>query len=388
MSWREKLQPASFRGVSFNVATSDLGAGRRTARHGYPQRDLPYLEDMGRKAREYMVEGHIVGIDYMVGRDALLDACEQAGPGELVHPYHGRKLVVCTDIRVQESSANGGMATISMSFVEAGEASCPSSSVKTQQATNLAAESVITAAKTSVTDTVSVDGLPSFVTDAVSDLTAKAKTSIGDTLPSLSALSEFQTKLSDLQDLAGGSSLNVSSIADKIADAVGLGDTFSELVSLAEFGSGLASVPTTTASRQQQFDNQTAMVDYVRKVAAAAAANATAATVYNSYDDAIADRTVMADLLDDLSETAGDDMYRELQSLRAAVVQDLTGRAADLSRVIEYTPPATGPSLAISWRLYGEIDSSADIVSRNVVRHPGFVPGGDPLQVMSEVVNV
>lgn len=388
MPWREKLQPASFRDVSFNVATSDLGAGRRTSRHDCPQRDLPYLEDLGRKAREYMVEGYIVGAEYMSGRDALLDACELAGPGELVHPYHGRRLVVCTEIRVQESSANGGMATVAMSFVEAGELAYPSSSVKTQQATNLAAESTITAAKTSVIDAVKTDGLPSFVSDAVADLTGNAKTAIGDNLPSLAGLSGFQTKLTDLQGLASGSSLDISSIAGKVSDAVGLGGTFAELVGLADFGATLASISTTTASRQQQAVNQAAMGGYVRQVAVAAAANAAAATDYSSYDDAIADRTALADLLDDLAETAGDDMYRELQALRSAVVQDLTGRAADLSRVIEFTPAATGPSLATSWRLYGEIDSAADIVDRNGVHHPGFVPGGEALQVMSEAANV
>ena len=60
MAWSDQLRPASFRGVPFVVLAGTVSAGRRLARHEYPQRDIPYMEDMGRRAREYKVEGSII----------------------------------------------------------------------------------------------------------------------------------------------------------------------------------------------------------------------------------------------------------------------------------------------------------------------------------------
>ena len=41
------------------------------------------------------------------------------------------------------------------------------------------------------------------------------------------------------------------------------------------------------------------------------------------------------------------------------------------------------PSLALSYALYGNIDHSDEIVARNKVQHPGFVPGGIQLEVLA-----
>jgi prophage DNA circulation protein len=47
----------------------------------------------------------------------------------------------------------------------------------------------------------------------------------------------------------------------------------------------------------------------------------------------------------------------------------------------------TQPALVLAQRLYGDPASvearAAEIVARNKVRHPGFVPGGVALQVLS-----
>ena len=48
----EDLRPASFRGVSFQVDVASLSAGRRVQVHEYPQRDQPWVEDLGRATRQ------------------------------------------------------------------------------------------------------------------------------------------------------------------------------------------------------------------------------------------------------------------------------------------------------------------------------------------------
>ncbi|HCS4673821.1 TPA: DNA circularization N-terminal domain-containing protein, partial [Escherichia coli] len=48
MTWKDRLQDASFRGVPFKVEEESAGAGRRVETHEYPNRDKPYTEDLGK----------------------------------------------------------------------------------------------------------------------------------------------------------------------------------------------------------------------------------------------------------------------------------------------------------------------------------------------------
>ena len=59
-SWFKQLNPASFRGVRFGVLGADGRFGRRLAEHDYPNRDKPYMEDMGRSARRINMVGFLV----------------------------------------------------------------------------------------------------------------------------------------------------------------------------------------------------------------------------------------------------------------------------------------------------------------------------------------
>lgn len=45
MTWKDRLQDASFRGVPFKVEEESAGTGRRVETHEYPNRDKPYTED-------------------------------------------------------------------------------------------------------------------------------------------------------------------------------------------------------------------------------------------------------------------------------------------------------------------------------------------------------
>ncbi|RDT60935.1 DNA circularization protein, partial [Klebsiella pneumoniae] len=83
-------------------------------------RDVPFTQDMGRKARRYSVSAYLVGNDYMSQRDRLLTALEQGGSATLIHPFYGAVTVnVDGEIKVQHNRDNGGMCTISLQFVEA-----------------------------------------------------------------------------------------------------------------------------------------------------------------------------------------------------------------------------------------------------------------------------
>lgn len=141
MSFLDELQPASFRGVPFGVLGGESRFGRRVATHEYPNRDKPYMEDLGRSTRRiglvgFLVENSIVygGGSVVAQREAMVAAAEQAGPGILVHPTLGELRVVVPDggLGVSERWDTGRYFELSFSFIEAGDRLFPAVSASNQ----------------------------------------------------------------------------------------------------------------------------------------------------------------------------------------------------------------------------------------------------------------
>jgi prophage DNA circulation protein len=118
--WRDKYQQASFRGAIFHTETDARNSGRRVALHQYPKKDIPYAEDMGRRAVRHPITGYLIGPNYIGPRDELVNACETEGPGQLIHPLLKPMQVICENYTVTESRERGGYCVFEMMFVEAG----------------------------------------------------------------------------------------------------------------------------------------------------------------------------------------------------------------------------------------------------------------------------
>jgi prophage DNA circulation protein len=66
--------------------------------------------------------------------------------------------------------------------------------------------------------------------------------------------------------------------------------------------------------------------------------------------------------------------YGSLRDLRAAVVQDLLSRGAQLSAQVLIQTNAPQPSLQIAYRLYRDASRSDDLIARAAPIHPAFMP--------------
>jgi prophage DNA circulation protein len=159
--WQEQLLPASFRGVPFVVLDTNLRGGRRVVEHSYPFRDVPWAEDLGRSARRISFDGFVVGDDAGAQRDALATACEQKGPGPLVHPTKGFIQVACQEFETEERWDKGRVIKFRFVFVEAGELLFPGTNTDTQANSTASALGVDTAANQDVaSSSAAVDGSP------------------------------------------------------------------------------------------------------------------------------------------------------------------------------------------------------------------------------------
>lgn len=395
MTWRSEYRQASFRGVHFKVKTAESSYGRRQVLHEFPQIDTPYTEDMGRSADEFSVEGYVIGQNYHLALQALIDACrDEAGPGTLIHPYRGEKLVVCRGLKVRESSEEGGMATVVMTFIEAGKVELFDPFPDAEYSVKKSSAKVREEAKRAFLEKFLTDGLPGFVLDSAAGMVGD----LADTLTApanlitsnLAAASEFTNNVRKLSAEANDLAALPDELATQIDNTLdSMRRAFSgaggALRNLFDTYSGADAEETGTPIRRQEQANANAVNGLLRSLAIAQAATAEAATDHPSYQDASAARDGLATRLDDEAEATTDDgTYEALVSLRTAVVQAIPPRGQTLPNIVTYTPRVTMPALVIAHQLYGDASRADEIVARNKPAHPGFMPGGRALEVLSD----
>ena len=389
---QEQLRPASFRGVAFHVDEAGLEAGRRTQVHDYPQRDKPFVEDLGRATRVITLTAFVVGDDYISQAEKLLGALETKGSGTLVHPWHGTLQATAGIGRVRYRKDGLGYAAFELTFTEAGELAFPSALPSTQAASRIAADDLVGAAEAEFAGAFSVLGVPDFVADgAVADVRSVVNL-LTVQVPGLEALGYAEKLAGVAQDIVGAiaSPPTLARLLSSALSLAGLSGTTARWASVVQSltrlvdGSGLAhpAAPAViTSNRVKAWTNTAAINALARRTLLAQAVGATSLLQATVYDDVLVVRNAVTAALDAESLTAGDGVYSALQVARTATWSDLTARAQGAARLRTYTPPAPLPALAIAYELYGDASRDDEIAQRNQIRHPGFVPVV-PLQVL------
>lgn len=472
MTWQDQLQQGKFRDATFFTASSEGSIGRRTNIHKYPLRDKIFVEDLGRREREFSLDCYVIGQDYMSARDRLIKAVEKPGPGPLVHHWLGAMTVSVVACRITESTDRGGFATFSITFVEAGENTYPAGSSDTRIAVDTAADLAIEIEGAEFEDQFSIHGVASFVSDAaiaianggVDSLIGYARgwiqvpdaftkflstaTGIKGTISTLlnnplSFVSSWTGLVSQFQDVfipddepvissseliavSGGRIIGSAPLPADVADAQTspiryvsapeasrislrnhqvLANTYQNIAKIPDT---YKSITQSTSSRVRQVKNQDALSGMFRRTALIEETRALRLREFPSQTEAFQLRDDLAARMDAQAETAIDDaVYQALGKLRSVMVKDVTERSSELPRIIRYVPNAnrlsavssgsstsrtvqyttraTLPALVVAHQLYGDATRSDELIYRNpVIRHPGFVPGGQPLEALSD----
>lgn len=129
-------------------------------------------------------------------------------------------------------------------------------------------------------------------------------------------------------------------------------------------------------AKQEQF--YAGVSSLCRRMALTALARACSYYQPTSYDDAARLRTIVTTLIEKEIIIAGDSgedaSYQALSRLRTAVVQDLTSRGATLAPLAEYNFAKALPALALSYRLYQDVNRADQLIAFANPPHPAFMP--------------
>lgn len=430
-SFWQQLKPASFRGVPFKCLAAGARFGRRNAVHEYVNRDTPWVEDLGRQARRFQVQGFVVGDDVIAQRDQLIAACERTGDGELVHPTYGRRVVALLDFAAEERSDHGRVFEFTFTFIEQGQRLYPSSSTNGQGAIASSAAAASTSSIASwiqrgqavlaklqsgvqvvqaaaATASEWANNVVSVSRDATSivKLAIDLPGQFGRLLGLASGVDPGEIVAAipglTLQQLSGQATANrvaaqrlaaaltasttnlnanglqragnqAAAIAAQIrGESSTPGDALRNLAVLATY------VPIDSSLTGDALTMQTAIADMLRRAALVEMCNAAAAYQPASADDAAFARDELIAVLDPAITTAGDqfedDFLAQLQSLRTLAVIDLDTRGAKLPTLVTVTTGASLPSGVLAQMLYRDATRSDELVRRAVPIHPAFMP--------------
>lgn len=194
MSWRDRLLPASFRGVGFWVDQAKTPVGHKGQLHEYPQRDQPFFEGLGQQAKIHELTAFIVGPDCLEQRDKLLKALEQ-GSGELVHPWLGRLQVKVGECDMTQTRQDGGLVTFALKFYPDQPLQFPSAAINSQKLLLVSADSFLGSAVRRFEDAMT---LIKAARIGIADLRNSLKDIYGVIEQELKPLIETYRQLSDL----------------------------------------------------------------------------------------------------------------------------------------------------------------------------------------------
>lgn len=394
-AWKAALKPASFRGVPFFVDQDEEEGGRRAVTHEFPGRDEPYTEDMGRKARIITVEGYVLGADYMIQRDALLTALKAEGPGALIVPWMPERRVICTGLRKRESASEGGMARFSLTFAEAGSAATPTVSTMPGVQAGTKADDALANAGKALDKTITVAGVPLPVSEA----TLGALRTLGGTVAGASNVLRLGAdipgtlaRLANLTpaDLAGllpselcGPLFNLAGAYTSLQAAFGPDHAAraSQMLAIAQAAPMLQAPPGAGLVRSTIAANLAAVSDFQRNAAVAEAARSAVLSTPASRQDAVALRSQVVEAIDNvLDASTNEGVYTTFTELRTATVQALTEAAGSAPELATVRTSTVQPALAVAQHVAPGADATeqeTQLLARNRVRHPGFVPPGD-----------
>jgi DNA circularisation protein N-terminus len=419
------LRFASFRGVPFYCEEAGGQHGGRHHDHEYAARDVPYAEPLGRRQRVWPITGYVLGPLFRAQRNALMAACENDGPGELVHPALGILIVVCRSLSWSETREARGRCIFQLEFAEAGLEGEPQGTPNADMllegaadALGLASGQAFTGAEpgtgtasgsprsysaASASDPVvpggafDVNATLTYVADyAKLDVQNLAKVLEAARMPAAgydqAPVAEAIGKLfNDGPDLVYYPEQLASMVADTFAaftdseEPATVATAMLQIANTYYAGARVSDIGPTTFAYVPQYIASTRLEINQRCWQALCRQNALRELGYvvpaleiDSYEQGVALQQRVNEAFDDAEEVASaggyDNVFIALITLRHRINADIEARNATSSPMVAYKTERNQNSILLAWRLYHDPQRDLELVGAARCRTPCFMP--------------
>ena len=359
------------------------------ALHIFPNGTAPYPEDLGRAPEFYDVQGFVSGSSYMVQRDALEKAFQEPGPGTLVHPWYGSLYVALAGpVRTQHSAADGGLWQFQARFVRVEK---PGGLTGSPNLLDAVSARVTAAAERAQ---ALADSVGQYL-DKGAWVVSQIETAAGVFISSVKTVLAIPEGLSTLAGLAGStgwltgmiSSGSFGSSCWEMVQAgvenLPSGTGPAALLELVKSAPEVAASAVYGTSRQAAAEGQAIMANVQRQMCVSAACSVAAGYTPSTTKEAGEIQAAVLDAIDTAQMEADDETFAVLSDLRTVTLRAMAEKARTLPDVISITEKQVMPSLVVSWRWTGGLSAEEELIVRNGLRHPGFVPGGQALELIN-----
>ena len=395
-TWKDRYHAASFRGHEIFIDSQTRNGGRRLVSFEYPGRDEVEYEDLGRKRRTLNLNAYICGKEYDLSTDDFEGMLNAPGAGRLIVPTKEYDFfVVVEDYQVTETTQEGGMSRFSITFAVVEE------TLATPELTQQIRSPLddLRASKVNAWDALQKSFNDNYVNNP---LLKKAVNRVEAVVDLLQGMSDgIATAKLIFAPVAEFKRLKSTIDGKLIAISLGLEDFAKEFRAMMDFGtdSDSDSIPTIDQSVQSFKSFLSASSGYnitstlederLVNVASAMMVVASSATALQFIPFTTLDLVQeLQDLyiasIDTLMDAQlSDEEYESLADLKRASVGYMEAQKAGLQNTMKIQMVETLPSLAITDMLYASLENEEDILLRNKIRHPMFVPGGKTLSVLN-----
>lgn len=385
-----ELRRASFKGIPFHVETTEEIVSQRVVVHEYAGRNTPYVEELGLGKRNIKFTAYFIGEGYLNQRDRFIAACEQGGVGTLTHPFFAaQKRVVFISSTWQHDKNAVGRTSVSLEFIESEAPPSPLIRPDTRMRLDQAFQEAVSAtiaAFNAVHDVVNViDYVRDNSVGLIEDVAAIIDTMRLDTIMTPEASASLAASIRDFYDdapkLVSDESMPahmgalITAFREGANDAT---DAAGALGALHEFHTGSEAVLFNTPSRILQQQNQHAIERLVRRLSTVAFCRTLVDQNYQFKEEVRQVRLQASMLIEarlhEISKINEDNIYIAFTNIRTKISEDFDDRAEGLGELLEVEVPRSMPSLVNSWRLYQDPLRAEELVERNRVEHPSWMP--------------
>lgn len=384
----------SFRGVPFFVESHELSTGRRLVVDNLPNADANTIQDLGRKTRGISFAAYLLGQDVFRQKQALIDALELGGVGDLVHPYLGRFKAYGGDLNLSEAKSEKEYARVALTFAivndsvtgkETANRDALLASAVNQSNANVLED--FTKAFTVVDQANGVVDAAAAAVDAAVDAVFSARESLRNVALFAEKAKSIKTNLSILlaspADL-GSELLDLVGFEDDDATVRNYRTEQDESIAAAAFSNVTPNTNTGSASDAQTQQNDQAITSLIKQGNATQAAKITPLVTYSSVQDASRMIDALGEVFDAAQLAALSDLSYysalELQTQSADYIAQVSKSLATVETIqLKYSTTA----ITLNYELYGTLENLGDFLKRNAIKDPFFLDSNTDFEVLT-----